>query len=261
MDCICVHGLNVRETDVGDYDKIITLVTQEYGKLTVTGKGVKSLKSKNMVGCQPFAYSVYHLKKSKKFWYVEETELIDCFFGLRGDLNRLSLAAYICDVLADVSVENAPETEALRLTLNMLYAISNKPDIPLQKIKATFELRCAAELGFCPELSACDVCGCDVKNDNIYLDVMNGRLLCADCKPRAEKEEERIEGSARLYYILSADVVFAMRYIISAPVGKVLSYTLDEDGTYLLCKVCDGYLVNHLEHPFSTLDFYKSILI
>ena len=66
MDRICVHGLNVRETDVGDYDKIITLVTQEYGKLTVTGKGVKSLKSKNMVGCQPFAYSTYVLKKSKK---------------------------------------------------------------------------------------------------------------------------------------------------------------------------------------------------
>ena len=66
MDRITVHGLNVRETETGDFDKLITLVTQEMGKITVTGKGVKSLKSRHMVACQPFAYSTFVLKKSKK---------------------------------------------------------------------------------------------------------------------------------------------------------------------------------------------------
>lgn len=260
MDRITVRGLNVKETDVGESDKIITLVTQEKGKMSVTGKGVKSLRSRNMVACQPFAYSTYVLKKSKKFWYVEETELINCFFGLRGDLDRLSLAAYICDVLDYISVENAPEPILLRLTLNTLYALSDRPDIPIKLIKAAFELRCAAELGMCPDLSVCDVCGCDAMAD-VYLDVMNGRLLCPDCKPRAEKEESMVEGTAKLYYILSADVLSAMRYIISAPIEKVLSFNIDDDGAYLLGKVCEGYLINHLERKFSTLDFYKSILL
>ena len=188
MERITVRGLNVRETETGEYDKIITLVTQEMGKITVTGKGVKSLKSRHMVACQPFAYSTFVLKKSKKFWYIEESECIECFYGLRADLDRLALSAYVCDVLCDVSVENAPDTETLRLTLNTLYAISSRTDMPLSKIKAAFELRMSCECGFCPELSRCDVCGCEPSAD-VYLDVMNGRLLCFDCKPRAEKEE------------------------------------------------------------------------
>ena len=69
MDRITVHGLNVRETETGDFDKLITLVTQEMGKITVTGKGVKSIKSKHMVACQPFAYSTFILKKSKSIHY------------------------------------------------------------------------------------------------------------------------------------------------------------------------------------------------
>lgn len=260
MDRITVHGLNVRETETGDYDKIITLVTQELGKITVTGKGVKSLKSPHMVACQPFAYSAFVLKRSRKYWYIEESENIQCFYGLRSDLDRLSLSAYVCDVLCDVSVENAPDPEALRLTLNTLYAISNLHETPLSQIKAAFELRISAECGFCPDLSGCDVCGKDILGD-IYLDVMNGRLLCTECKPRAEKEEALIEGTSRLYYILSADVLRAMRYIISSPQAKFLSFTLDEDGLYLLGKVTEGYLINHLEHSFHTLEFYKSILL
>ncbi|MDD6094480.1 MAG: DNA repair protein RecO [Clostridia bacterium] len=260
MERINVHGLNVRETDVGESDKIITLVTEEYGRLTVTAKGVRSLRSKNMVACQPFAFANYVLRRSKKYFYVEETELIDCFFNLRADLDKLSLAAYVCDVCCDVSVENQPDPELLRLTLNTLYAISNK-DMPLQKIKAAFEFRCSAVCGFCPDLSQCDRCGKET-HPKMYLDVMNGRLLCGDCKPFTEREEIMEDnGTARLYYLLSEDVLAAMRYIAEAPAAKFLSFNIDEDGLYLLEKYSEGYLVNHLEHGFGTLDFYKSILL
>ena len=260
MERITVKGLNVRETETGDYDKIITLVTAEYGKLSVTAKGVKSLKNKNMAVCQPFCYSTYTLKKSKKFWYVEEAELIESFYGLRGDLDKFSLAAYFCDVLCDVSIENAPDVEMLRLTLNTLYATANREREELSKIKAAFEMRAAALLGFLPELSGCDVCGCEPARD-VYLDIMNGRLLCPDCKPRAEKEEAMIEGTARLYFIITPAVLLAMRYIISCPQEKLLGFTLSEDDMYILSKACEAYLLNHLEHSFSTLEFYKSVLI
>lgn len=260
MERITVKGLNVRETDMGEGDKIITLVTDEFGRLTVIGKGVKYLRSRHMVACQPYAYSQYTLRKSKKYYYIEETELIDCFFDLRGDLDKLSLAAYICDVCCDVSVENQADPEMLRLTLNTLYAISNK-DIPLKKIKAAFEFRCAAVLGFCPDLTACDKCGKGV-HDRMYLDVMNGRLLCGDCKPITEKEEMfEDNGTARMYYILTDDVLNAMRFIVYVPCSKFLSFNIDEDGLHLLSTYCEGYLINHLEHGFNTLDFYKNLIL
>lgn len=260
MERLYVKGLNVRETDIGESDKIITLITDEYGLLTVTGKGVKSLRSKHMVACQPFAFADYVLRKSKKYYYIEETETINCFFGLREDLDKLSLAAYICDVAADVSVENQRDPELLQLTLNTLYAISEK-EIELRKIKAAFELRCASVCGFCPELSACEKCGV-ASSSKMYLDVMNGRLLCGDCKPKTEMEEAMEDnGTARLYYLLSDGTLNAMRHIITSAPGKFLQFSLDEDDLYLLSNYCEGYLHNHLEHGFKTLEFYKSIIL
>lgn len=262
MDRISVHGLCVKETDIGEADKIITLVTMEYGKISVSGKGVKSLKSRHMATTQPFCYSNFTLRKSKKFYYIEDSELIECFYDLRGDLDKLSLAAYICDVCADVSVENSPDTDLLRLTLNTLYAI-NKGIDPV-KVKAAFELRCAAVIGLCPDLSACDVCGRE-NDGEMYLDIMNGRLLCRECKPHAEREAEEEAadegGSARLYIIVPENTLNAMRYIVSSPAERFLSFNIDEEGQYQLSVACEKYLTNHLEHGFYTLEFYKSLII
>jgi len=260
MERLTVRGLIVRETETGEYDKNMTLVTHEVGRITIIGKGVKSIKNRNCAPCQMFAYSRFILRKSRNFWYLEEAELIEEFYDLRYDFEGLALAAYVCEVMAHVSMENSPEPQLLRLALNTLYALNKCGAIPHDRIKAAFELRCACECGFCPDLSACDVCGCEPSGE-LYLDVMNGRLLCKDCKPRAEKEEEMIEGTARLYYIISKDVLLAMRYIATVDQSKLLSFSLDEDGQYLLSRVTEGYLTNHLEHKFPTLDFYRNVLL
>ena len=72
-DRITVHGLCVRETETGEADKIITLVTEEQGRMSVSAKGVKSLKSRNMAATQPFCYSLFTLKKYKKYYYIDKT--------------------------------------------------------------------------------------------------------------------------------------------------------------------------------------------
>ncbi len=260
MEEVSVHGLVVRETKVGDHDKILTLLTLERGLVTVTGKGVRSLKSKNMVACQPFTYSNFLIRRSNKYFYVCESDSIENFFGIKENLDKLALASYICDVAAELSVEGMPDPELLRLTLNTLYAI-DKDKYSFAQIKAAFEMRASAISGFLPDLTECGVCGCEPSGDH-YLDIMNGRILCKDCKPLAESEEINSEsGTARLYYIISKSVLYAMRYIVSAPAERFLSFSLDEDELYLLGRVTEAYLCNHIEHSFYTLDFYKSLLI
>ena len=256
-DRITVHGLCVRETETGEADKIITLVTEEQGRMSVSAKGVKSLKSRNMAATQPFCYSLFTLNKSKKYYYIEESELIESFWDLRSDIDKMSLGAYICDVCADVSVENSPDPELLRLTLNTLYAIAKGWD--RRKVKAAFELRCASVIGFCPDLGVCGACGEEIAGDG-YLDIMNGRLLCKSCKPRAEIEEEIEGATSRLYILITHSVIDAMRYIVGAAPERFLSFSLGEDDMYLLSNAAETYLINHLEHSFHTLDFYKSVL-
>lgn len=278
-----VNGLILRETSVGDYDKILNILT-ENGRITVSGKGIKSLKNANMPATQLFCYSAFVLRKRGGYYYIVESELIENFFRLRGDIDQLALAAYLCDVTYDVTMEENDEQQMLRLTLNTLYALAkNKHSLSL--IKAAFELKTAQIIGFMPDLSTCAKC---LENDEnmlenqvkqYYLDVMNGHLLCEKCVSEIrQKYYERDkdwhthnfsspnspdidENGTRLIFLpVTETLLSAMRYIIGARLEKYLSFAIDTREIKDFSKMCESYLLHHLEHGFHSLDFYKSIV-
>ena len=259
MEELRVTGLVVREVDVKDYDKIITLVTAEQGKLSVTAKGARSVRSKHLPTTSLFAYGTYILKKYKTYWFLSDSELIECFYDLRTDVAKLALAAYVADVCSDISVEDQSDEPLLRLTLNALYAIANEV-APLDMIKAAFELKAMALGGFCPDLTACSRCGRHEDSD-MYLDIMNGALVCPDCRGAWERKKvaEEEDSAANVYAHLTPTVLEAMRHIAYADQKKLLSFTLDDDSLIGLSQVCEKYLVNQMEHDYYSLDFYKSV--
>lgn len=262
MEIYSVRGLVVREVPVGEYDKLLTIITEELGRVVVSGKAVRSLKSKHMPATQMFCFSHFTIRKSHGYYYISDSALIESFYALRLDLDRLALASYICDVAAELALEGEADEELLRLTLNTLYALSNHRDIPPMQIKAAFELRCASIEGFLPNLSACDVCQCPpAEAIRLYLDVMNGRLLCRNCLQTVKRTDFIVdEGTAHIYLALTPAVYEAMRFTIEAPANRYLSFHLAEDELPVFASVCEQYLLNHIEHGFETLDFYKSIL-
>ena len=259
MDESRVTGLVVRETDFGDYDKLITLVTAESGKISVTAKGARSLKSKHIPTTQLFAYGTYILKRYKQYWYLADSELSESFFGLRADVAKLALGAYIVDVCEDMSVEDQPDEPLLRLTLNALYALAN--DVaPREMIKAAFELKAMALGGFCPDLVACSRCGRS-EDTEMYLDIMNGALVCPKCRGAYERDKIAAEEeyASNIYSHITPTVLSAMRHIAYTNQKKMLAFDLDGDSLSQLSQVCEKYLLNQMEHGFYSLDFYKSV--
>lgn len=260
MEQLRVRGLVVREMPLGEYDKLLTVITEEMGRILISGKGVRSLRSKHMPATQLFCLSSFVLRRSHGRFYISDSTLIESFFGLRMDLNKLALASYLCDIAAEMAVEGVGDEDLLRLTLNTLYALSNHPDISLTQIKAAYELRCASIEGFKPNLVACDLCAA-YEGKTLFLDVMNGRLLCADCLRTVRRTVDIAdEGTAHIYLRLTPAVLDAMRYTIYAPGNRYLFFSLETDELPRYASVCEKYLLNHIEHGFYTLEFYKSLL-
>ena len=56
-------------------------------------------------------------------------------------------------------------------------------------------------------------------------------------------------------------VLEAMRYICHCDSKKLFSFQAGEDTLQQLSEVTEAYLATQLERGFSTLDFYKSLLI
>lgn len=255
-----VKGLVIRTVNLSDNDKLLTIFTEEHGKITAVANGSRVLKSRYLAAAQLFCYGSYVLyKKGDRYW-VREVNLIESFFDLRADLARTALAAYICDVADDVVEENAPEREFLRLVLNTLYATaSGQYDLP--KIKAAFEMRAAAILGFMPMLDGCHYCG--KTEGDFFLDVMNGVVMCTECHRNGEGIDVPLTPedirTSRIICPLSDAAVAALLYTSVCPLQRLFSFRLDTADMPMFTSSAEKYLLNHLERGFKSLDFYKQV--
>ena len=150
----------------------------------------------------------------------------------------------------------------LRMLLNSLYMLEQRTK-PAALIKGVFEMRTAALSGFCPSLECCALCGKETPA-GAYLDVMNGRLLCDACKARLNRggigaASEEALGERSILIPLTEPVLAAMRFALAAPDRKIFSFSLEMAQAEAFSSATEVYLLNHLEHGFETLNFYRSV--
>ena len=252
-----VKGLVIRTTDVKESDRIITIFTDEMGVVSALARGARSLKSRKMSSTMQFCYSRFVLSKRSEYYHVKESELIENFFDIRRNIEGIALAGYIAEILSDVTVEEA-ERDLLRLSLNSLYAIASGK-YPIDRIKAAFEIRCAAILGFMPDVISCQSCG--GREGAFYFDIMGGSLTCAECKAKLEKQhaEPQNPHESHIVSYLSPGAKIALGYCIHSPLEKLFSFTLPEEDMDIFSGATERYFINQLERSYKTLDFYKQV--
>ena len=153
-----LNALVLREVRYKEADRILTLLTDTDGKLTVKARGALRKSSRTAAATQQLTYSEMTLFGNRGKYTVNEATVKEGFEGLRGDMEKLALAAYFAECMEALSVEDQPEPALLQLGLNCLYALSRDLH-PQEKIKAAFETRLMCLAGYAPELGACPVCG------------------------------------------------------------------------------------------------------
>lgn len=244
---IKTEALVLRETEYKDHDKLLTLFTKEYGRLTARARGIKGKTSKLKAGCQLLCYSEFTLRDYQGYYFVQEAVPIQMFPALREDLELLSLGSYFAQAAEVISQEDVPNPELLSLHLNALYAVC---ELRLSQllVKAAYELRLACLAGYEPYLECCPVCGNPTPD---RFNVSKGVVQCAEC--------HSTELSDGLRLPVSPGVLAAMRYIASAPSKKLFSFSLPEAGLRQLNGLTEAFLSAQLERGFYTLDFYKSL--
>ncbi len=263
---IGIKGLVLKVIQRTDSDRLIVLFTAERGKITVCAKGSRSAKSKLLPCIEPFSYSEFILYEKDGFFWIKEGVLIENFYSIRENIKKLALASYICDILDITVYENMEEPELLRLALNSLYAVSTDLT-PLVTVKAVFEMRTSALLGFAPNVENCSVCG-KASAKEFFFSLHDGEIVCGDCRSRALKEyldsKERVNAEEELQFAsqiipTSIDVLSAVSYILTCPSDKIFAFTMDENELNGLSKFTENHLVYQLEKKPQTLSFYHEV--
>ena len=239
-----LKGLVIRESPNGESGKLITLLTDTHGVISVGAKGVRKLSAAYLRSAQMFAFSEFLLYEKNGFYTVTEASLCEDFYSLRRDITVLSLAQYFCQAAAAFAIPGEEGGEILRLLLNCLYALCNK-DIDRGIVKAAFELRLCAVSGFAPELGVCCNCGSDISGECL-LDINDGGAECAGCAS---------VGASGV--LLTQPVRLAMEHILRSDIKKILSFRIGQNDTALLSDTAERYFLARAETGFSALSFYK----
>lgn len=246
---LTVQGLVLRVTDYKDRDVILTLLTADRGRITVKARGIRRRNSPLAVACQLLTLSEFTLFEYRDSFVINDAHVVEFFQGLRMDIRKLALGTYIAQVAELVSQEDIPNPELQPLVLNCLFGLSNL-GLSESKIKAVFELRCACIAGFMPDLSGC--MNCD-NEDAGYFDISSGGLICHKCHSFVSG------GGIRLP--VSGGMLAAMRYICSSSPKRIFSFSINDAAMDGLSHVTEAFLHTQLERGFSSLDFYKSLMM
>ncbi len=240
-------GLILKEQNIGEKDKLVTVLTRHNGLVRAFVRGAKSVNNRKNSSTGMFCFSKLCLYKTKESYIIDEAEPIELFFELRNDLEKLSLAQYFSELVITLVQEDEPAEEYLRLILNSLYFLA-KGKMPIEQVKAITELRLMCIAGYMPNLVACDRCG-EYETDTMYFDVEDGLLYCENCM------------SDSMLFPLDIGLIKALRHIAFSDFEKIYSFKMEEQALPDLSYITEKYLLSKLQRNFKTLEFYKSIQV
>ncbi len=235
-------ALVLRVTDTGESDRLVTLLTSEYGVLRAFANRAKKINSRMHGATQSLCYGDFSVYKSRDSYIVDDAVAKEVFFGLREDIEKLALAQYFCALAAELVPEMEPAKDYLRVILNSLHLLESQRRSN-NFLKAVTELKFMVFSGFMPDLTACPECGCEPQGE-IYFNVSEGCIFCKKCG-----NGERI----------NATVLAAMRHVCANPVERMYSFSLPAQDEKRFAEVCERFLLLQTGKRFKALEFYKSL--
>lgn len=242
---ITTKGLIIREQSIGESDRLVTLLTADFGIVKAFVRRAKAYKSRNLSSTSLFVYGDFTLYKGKDAYVIDNASPIEVFFDLRADIERLSLAQYFAQVTYFLAAEEQPANEMLRLLLNALHLLC-RGSKNMRILKSAFEMRAISLGGFMPNILACYRCG-TYESNIMFFDIEEGCIYCEDC----------FRNNAVTAPI---GVITAIRYIcLCEDVSKVFSFKLSDENIEILSDICEKYLISKIDSKLTTLEFYKGL--
>jgi DNA repair protein RecO (recombination protein O) len=170
----------LRRHDFGEADRIITLYTENLGKVRAIAKGVRRPTSRLGGHLELFSRIQIMLARGRNLETVTQVDTIDPFVGIRDDLWRTSLAYYVAELLDRLTEEHSENRVLFRAAVSAFgrIATSDRPSEALHH----FEVHALDVLGFRPELKVCVRCRQSLRPEGNAFSAVSGGILCADCR-------------------------------------------------------------------------------
>lgn len=183
MAGLITDALVLRHSDYGDYDRMVTLFSPEYGRIDAIARGCRRPKSPLVNAVEPFTSGEFQLYYRRDRYSIDQCQIKESFYELRTDYDRLVHGMYWLKLLDAAIMAEAPARDLFLITLRAL-AHLNYSDLPPALLTMAFEMHFMAQLGFAPRMNQCVQCGRAI-DGNARFDARLGGAVCLNCSSMA----------------------------------------------------------------------------
>jgi DNA repair protein RecO (recombination protein O) len=173
----------LRLVDFSESSCVVTLFTEEFGKITGLAKGARRPKSPFEAALDLLAIIrvVFIHKSSEALDLLTEARLERRFRAASRDLSRLYAGYYVAELLNELTDESDPHPDLFHSAVDTLQSLDDHADVMREVLR--FELTALRALGHLPSLRNCVQCGEPVaKSGRIAFGQLVGGVLCERCK-------------------------------------------------------------------------------
>jgi DNA repair protein RecO (recombination protein O) len=219
------RGIVLRTIRLGEADRVVTLMTEEHGKVRAVAKGVRRTRSKFGSRLEPMSHvALLGWQGRGDLDIVNQVEVIDTNRAVREDLDRMAAAMTMLEVVDQIGQERHSNPRLYEMLVGAVAALpANQP----ATVAAAFFLKVLALEGSAPVLDACVSCGEEDPSMLVAFDIGEGGVLCRRCRRGRPVSQEALVLMRRMLGGGLAAVLSEPRSSVSDEVGALATEAME----------------------------------
>ncbi len=133
------EGIIIKRRNFNEADRIITVMTRDYGKIQIKAAGVRKITSRRSAHIELLNHTVLHLYRGNTFSILTEAKMLTDFSEIKGDFEKVGLAYHLCELVDGLCPENQENRNVFFLLQRALADLSQQSDVYLPRY-ATAEI-------------------------------------------------------------------------------------------------------------------------
>lgn len=99
MNFFKIKGIVIKKIDFGEADRIITIFSENLGKVEVLVKGIRKSKKREISAVEILSYSEFTLYRKDEKYILSSVDLLEYFLEIRSDLEKVEVVSYILNLI------------------------------------------------------------------------------------------------------------------------------------------------------------------
>lgn len=245
---IVLTGIILNVMPIGEYDKRLTILTKERGKITAFAKGVKRPTHPLGPATERFAFGEFEVYEGQHTYRLSKADIKNYFRDFSNEPGTAFYGYYFLEMAEYYAQENNDEQELLKLLYQSLRALESTA-LDNRLVRRIFELRVLLVEGEYPNFYSCQSCGS--KEDLQWFSLQHRGMLCSTC---AAKEPKGI------HLCMDESTLYTLQFILSSEIERLYTFAVSKEVLHNLEWILDRYLPMNNPHKFNSLEILKAIV-